>query len=452
MMKMRVHAILILLILFLLAACQKEETSVTRPATPPQQEETLLRSWNFLEEKNHCRLYSFQYQSVDINGEEIVLSAAMIVPKLAVTQLSEGIPQVILACHISLFDKEECPSFFSVNGKSTEMSGLVQKRNSLIIVPDYEGYGVSADRKRPYVVKELSGRQCADALLAGMDLYRKLSEKAFLPRLAAAYRCILMGYSQGATTALSTQQYLEQQGLDTEVHLKGTVCGGAPTDLLETMKALFRDFGGRSDNPFTIAMVATGFCDCLPEMKEYSAEVYFSKAFIDTGLLEWLQSGLYSVSEMMKMTCEHCKDGYTAPDGTLYSAEQARALFPVLEKKALSYSIEADLKEMLSPQCYAYLSETDLYQLPESGEGPLYALHKALYENSFLGGWEPRHSILMLHSTEDRTISFSNTKSFTEHHPLAPVRVKELSDGDHILTGTQFYIREVFSNSDFDSL
>ena len=154
----------------------------------------------------------------------------------------------------------------------------------------------------------------------------------------------------------------------------------------------------------------------------------------------------------MKMTCEHCKDGYTAPDGTLYSAEQARALFPVLEKKALSYSVEADLKVMLSPQCYAYLSEKDLYQLPESGEGPLYALHKALYENSFLGGWEPRHSILMLHSTGDRTISFGNTKSFTEHHPLAPVRVKELSDGDHILTGTQFYIREVFSNSDFDSL
>ena len=74
MMKKSVHAILIL---FLLAACQKEETSVTRPANPPEQEETLLRGWNFLEEKNHCQLYSFQYQSVDINEEEIVLPRSL---------------------------------------------------------------------------------------------------------------------------------------------------------------------------------------------------------------------------------------------------------------------------------------------------------------------------------------------------------------------------------------
>ena len=133
-----------------------------------------------------------------------------------------------------------------------------------------------------------------------------------------------MGYSQGAAVALAVQRYLEEEGLDEGVHFKGTVCGGCPSDLIETVKYYIRDDGDsfgvktrhRKDRltlPPIMPLLVKCFCDCTSEMRAYSPSDYFSKEFLDCGLLDWVSQRIYSSGTLARMVFDRCSEGFTAP-------------------------------------------------------------------------------------------------------------------------------------------
>lgn len=449
------RVLIALALLLALSACEKEATGTLFG----ESDFTPIESLELQEDASKHRFYTFKYTTIDIAGEEIVLSAAMIVPKSS--KLGATIPRVVLANHVTVFDKRESPSLYVLTKESNEATAMVKKGGALVIMPDYEGYGVSADRPHPYIVRSLSGRQCADALFKGMELFRKLETRKSVNPLDANYKTYCMGYSQGAAVSLSVQQYLEENNLAESVHFVGTVCGGLPSDLIETVAFYLREsgdsFGIHTDHikdrlwpPVTMPLIIKCYCDCLPEMKQYSPSDYFSKIFLDSGLIELISEWSNTTSVLQKKLSARCKDGFTASDGTVYSKEDALKLYPVMETSR----VEADLKYMLSPECYSYLSGRDLYKDPGDESGPMPTLHRALLKNSFLGGWTPSHPIKILHSKGDCLVPYGNSISFMEKHSGgAPITLETAFSGaDHTTSGGLFYARMMLSYSDFDKL
>lgn len=445
----------ILAALLVLFSCTKEGTGTLFDG----EDWSPIESLELQEDASGYRFYTFRYTTVDINGDDVVLSAAMIVPKSS--KIGATIPRVILANHVTIFDKRESPSLYMLTKKSNEASAMVKKGGALCIMPDYEGYGVSENRPHPYIVRSLSGRQCADALLKGMEMFRKLEARRIVNPLDTDYKTYCMGYSQGAAVSLSVQQYLEENNLAESVHFAGTVCGGLPSDLVETVSFYLREsgetFGIQTDHvkdrispPVTMPFFVKCYCECLPEMKQYSPSDYFSKIFLDSGLLELMAERTHTTSALQKLLSARCKDGFTAPDGTVYSKEEALKLYPVMETSR----VEADLKWMLTPECYSYLSERDLYKDPGEESGPMPALHRALLKNSFLGDWTPSHPIKILHSKGDCLIPYGNALSFMEKHSGgAPIAIETAFSGtDHTTAGSLFYVRMMLSSNDFDTL
>ena len=60
----------------------------------------------------------------------------------------------------------------------------------LVIMPDYEGYGITADRAHPYLYQELTARQVVDAVRYGLALYNSYN----LPSFEDDWQSVSLGY------------------------------------------------------------------------------------------------------------------------------------------------------------------------------------------------------------------------------------------------------------------
>ena len=94
------------------------------------------------------------YKSVDVNDQPILLSGKVILP-------AKGpIKRYILVSHYTIASNREAPSnIFS-------LEGLLVKLGYALIIPDYIGYGVTADKVHPYLVMELTARNVLDMYYA----------------------------------------------------------------------------------------------------------------------------------------------------------------------------------------------------------------------------------------------------------------------------------------------
>lgn len=76
--------------------------------------------------------------------------------------------------------------------------------NDLVIMPDYEGYGLTRDRAHPYLYQELTARQCLDALLYGISLYESSPDiESVRHPIRSNFRTMVSGYSQGGSVAIN---------------------------------------------------------------------------------------------------------------------------------------------------------------------------------------------------------------------------------------------------------
>ena len=101
------------------------------------------------------------YKSVDINNDPIFLSGKVILP-------AKGpIKRYILVSHYTIASNKEAPSnIFS-------LEGLLVKLGYALIIPDYIGYGVTADKVHPYLVMEITARNVLDMYYAVVPFLEK---------------------------------------------------------------------------------------------------------------------------------------------------------------------------------------------------------------------------------------------------------------------------------------
>jgi len=400
---------------------------------------------------------TYSYPSVDHQGNPVTLSSAIMAWNPSDRNGAE-IKTLIISCHITIAADAECPTRLddspSVNDvpmmKVLSTSAIIPElKQSVVIMPDYQGYGISRDMVHPYMSQELTARQVADAVKYGLQAYKSL-EKA-LP-FAKNWKSVCMGFSQGGAVALATQRYLEQSSMDKQLHLAGSFCGDGPYDLVETIRYYFEDNGNSYDvetqhrnamstMPVVLPLIVKGMLDTDPDMKEHGISDFFSKQFIDTGIFEWIGHKEMTTNDIAKAFYDMCSDGLTAADGTQYTAQQMQALFPSRSTSSGLYGVTSRLSAMLTPDAYRQFTEYLASSSTPAVTGrPVDDLMHALAVNSVVQGWEPTHRIVFLHSKYDTVVPYGNYLSFAGSHPQAQIKFKDLGNKDHADTGTSFFL------------
>ena len=446
----------------MLAACILLLMSLSVRAQAIEPSQTLTE----ITKSDNCKVYSFNYPSISTTGEPTVLSSALFAWTPVDRQTTDSIESLHILCHITIAADNERPSSMD-KGKSSEQALLLffpsreytdhsggeqadYVSHCIVIAPDYEGYGVTKDIPHPYLGQRLTAQQVIDGVKYGLELYQKVAKESdtLLP-MKSDWRSFCMGYSQGGAVSLATQREIEEQGLADEMHFQGSMCGDGPYDLLTTMRYYLEDDGtsydvetphrkGLMTMPAVIPMILKGMFETHPAMKPYKIEDFLSQQLIDTGVLDWIDSKVFSLDDIHEKWFNQLETGVDTL-GRHYTPEQMAEMFesPQMDK------VWGKMEKMFSPAVYEYMSDPSNFDVvPEHPANAPQALHRALADNSLITGWEPQHRIQFFHSKHDVIVPYGNILSFRDAHPHDEgtlFRIDDtFSESDHFYAGAAF--------------
>lgn len=399
--------------------------------------------------------FSYNYPSMGGDGQPVTLSALGCMPN-GNDERAE-INNVIAGCHVTITSNKDCPTEFNSSGDMfTELfltmslaSDLSSQEDlayhNLVIMPDYEGYGITKDRAHPYLCSEITARQVTDAVRYGIQLYQNDPQlQSFRRPFRQDWRTICTGYSQGGAVALGTQRFIEEQGLSDELHLAGSLCGDGPYSPLVTILSYVEQDRKEKEIsiPAVIPLMLKGLCDYDEVMSSHQMSDFLNERFLETGVLDWIadkNKTTEDITNAWKQLYKNGKDG----DKTYFQS-------------VLTSSGKAILRNILKPGIYDYFSglldkypdyPTSNIPLPERGT-PAEDLHLALEHNNLTTGWKPSHSVCLYHSTGDEVVPFQNYQIAASNFGAQVTFYPSLLNDNHVNTGIEFFI----SNQRFDGI
>ena len=411
---------------------------------------------------SEARFYTFNYPSKGTSGEDVVLSSLLIAWMPSKPATTDSIESLHIYSHYTITADTERPTSDSNTTDRTLFGMLVKSRygmssaynyvsRSVVIAPDYEGFGASSGRSHPYLSRELTALQVMDAVKYGMMLYQKLVDENRALAFKSNWRTFSFGYSQGGAVALAVHRYIEENGLSDELNFRGSICGDGPYDLIATLRYYMTDNGtsygaqtvhrqGTCTLPMVIPMIIKGMLDTHPDMKTHTLEDYLSQQFLDTGIMDWLASKKYSTGDMSRLWYEQLQKGLDA-HGRHYSPEQMAELFYSPSKN----TVWAKLDKLFTPGFYAYIADVDKFGTVPTEKGDVWQdIHRAMLDNSVCEGWEPQHRIQFIHSKGDMVVPYGNYLSFRDAHPDGEGELYRIDSSvnstDHSAVGTQFFL------------
>lgn len=389
--------------------------------------------------------YNFNYPSINAEGQPIVLSSLACMPD----NDPDYVNGVIIGCHVTITSNTQCPSEYNNTGSTLSDVGMMMMHASsgtihasesdrayynLVILPDYEGYGITRNNPHPYIYQELTARQVVDAVRYGIALYNTDSQvNSIRHPFRSNWRSVCVGYSQGGGVALATQRFIEQNGLTDELHLAGSVCGDGPYDLISTlMYYTARDNNGYAlSMPVVLPLILKAMCDTNPYMKNHQMSDYFVDRFLETGIITWLTQKNLTTDEIT----EAWEDLYD-------NSDYFRSVLTSDGKAYLSHIIKPEFMTYLRNMLAAYPNYTTAHVPLPTHRGLVEDVHFALESNCTVRGWQPQHAIFMYHSYEDTVVPEVNRE--TAGNALGQWVIKlHASVGsvqfDHVGTGREFF-------------
>src|SRR5574344_432695 len=370
---------------------------------------------------NGITYFKFLYPSVDADGNEIILSGLTVLPlHTSASTGNQTLPQnMIIGCHATITKDAECPSNFGAAGYPTNevyaLSFSAQgndditkvANNNLLVMADYIGYGKTKDLTHPYLNEDLTGRNIVDAARYGKALMETLTyeEDGVTKNYKMNddnWKTVICGYSQGGSSAMAAQRYIEQNGYSDELHFLGSVCGGGPYSERIVVESYAKD--GKLVLPMVAPLVISCLIESYPSMKNHTIDEYLNPTFINTGIIDWIAKKEMTLDEIMIALYQK---GFTD-----YSIENI-----------FNSDIVKCLKGEATSQAY-----TDLIT--------------AVDKNNMTVGWIPQHRIILFHSTTDNVVDVRNCTNFLDKYYTGNsglVKTKMDSYGTHGETAIKFY-------------
>jgi pimeloyl-ACP methyl ester carboxylesterase len=307
------------------------------------------------------------YESVTPDGKKVMLSGKIFLPP------KKRVKSIIVANHFTICSNREAPSHANC------IEGILATKEYIVIMPDYVGYGVTANLPHPYL-------QLESAVTSSIDLL-----KAAIPYLRARLYVfpkpiILVGYSQGAAVTMAMQKKLEEEYAD-RFPVKQTYIGAGPYDLATTYD--FYVSQPVTAIPCSLPMLIIGMS--YGEHLDLKREDYFQP-------------------EMM----ENCPKLIDSKLLTLFEVNEL---------------LDHDIHKLLTPLIFS----KDTY--------PTTLLYEAMKKNSIID-WTPKAPLYMFHSTEDDMVPFINSikaaNSFASQF-LTNIEYEFAPYGHHILAAVTFF-------------
>ena len=282
----------------------------------------------------------------DFKGDEATASGLVCLPADA--------PAVdfptLLGFHASISSQAESPSLFA----SSFGTGLeyLASLGYISVIPDYLGFGATADIPHPYLVRESVSKVSTDMVLAAEEMMEELDQ-------AYNNELYLAGYSQGAYNAVATLSDIENNGILSEWDVKGTAAGGGTYDLellaSETLKA------DEYDSPQVLAF------------------------------LIWSYSNYYNITTDYS---EFFQSPYAERIPELFDGTQT------LDQ--IGSQLTKSLEDLLVPSFLSALRQGDANQLQQ-----------AIIDNS-ISPWAISSPINFLHTPQDEVIGIINSQTYLE--------------------------------------
>lgn len=222
------------------------------------------------------RSYTGSYMSVDENGHPIRLSGRIILP------YKGEVSRIMVADHFTIGNNLEAPS------KSFPLEGIFAARGLAVIMPDYIGYGLTADRVHPYLCSDLTARNVIDMYFAALPFLKHIG------RLPKNDDIFLFGYSQGGATTIAVQRMLERDHPEVKIHLN--LAGGGPYDICVTYdKMIENDY---TSYPCAIPMIIQGLN--VGDHLDLDYAEYFQPHML-ANMDDWLNSKRYYMGEITEL-------------------------------------------------------------------------------------------------------------------------------------------------------
>ncbi len=170
----------------------------------PESLDNYLNTFNLLQPnfiafltQQGVRVYRLVYKTVDVSGNPILASGAVIIP----TGNSDPYPLVSLH-HGTITSQAEAPSNYDLSQEATFFAPLFASNGYVMAVPDYIGYGASANLPHPYEHAPSLARACLDLLRATRELCQQLD-------VPLNNQLFLTGYSEGGYATMALHREIE---------------------------------------------------------------------------------------------------------------------------------------------------------------------------------------------------------------------------------------------------
>lgn len=214
--------------------------------------------------------YCFTYKSVSATGEETILSGRVTFPNDTVEGVTHEVSTLTLYNH-QWIQPQQAPSL------ALSPMTIRSLYNSAVIEPDYEGFGLTAQKPYCGLSYMTLARQTADCAMAALDVMHlhgvKLADDGFTTN---------WGNSLGAPASLAFAKYYETQGstqLKEALRLKSTYTGEGPYLIDEILTYL-------DQHPDFSAFLMSLMLQNLPALPASKFAPYEFKEFCP----EWMQT------------------------------------------------------------------------------------------------------------------------------------------------------------------
>ena len=312
------------------------------------------------------------YPSFDGNGEEVTLSGKVMLPK------GRKPKRLILVSHYTVGSNAEAPS------NCFSLEGVLVKLGYGLIIPDYMGYGITADQIHPYLVM----MQTANDVI---HMYFAVREWLKAVDMSPEYDDIyLMGYSQGGATTMAVEYLAEVAYGDPEdplyIPLHRVFAGGGPYDVKATFERFINtDLSGY---PVAVPLVLQGM------IKGNNLNMQLSdmmQPWLCEKMDEWINSKRYTTAQINSFI------------GTTVTHE-------LLTQEAMKQTSDKVAE-----------------------------LYKAMTVNSVVNyHWQPQSSVYIMHSMDDETVPYTNATNAKAKWSDANITYNFGHYGGHVKTALRF--------------
>lgn len=173
--------------------------------------------------KYDVEVYKITYKTA-FEGDTIEASGVVAVP---LSDSKKDAFPVLSYQHGTLFQKSQAPSLSATNDFMT----LIAATGMVVVIPDYIGFGESAQVQHPYMHKEYTVNAVLDMIRASKEFIATEDPCETNDQL------FMLGYSQGASATVAALSAIENNNLNADIHVTGAAAGSGAYNLNQ-----FRDW------------------------------------------------------------------------------------------------------------------------------------------------------------------------------------------------------------------